>query len=77
LSTFSVPARPLLQRVQKHSPVSAKVYIWAANLFLARLLMNASLFVDTNILVYALDLDAGRKRDAALRVIEAEWQTLR
>ena len=33
--------------------------------------MNASLFVDTNILVYALDLDAGRKREAALRVIEA------
>ena len=25
--------------------------------------MNATLFVDTNILVYALDLDAGRKRD--------------
>ena len=51
------------------------VCVWAANLFLATLLMNASLFVDTNILVYALDLDAGRKREAALRVIEAGWQT--
>ena len=75
MSTFSVPARPLLQCAQKHSPVSAKVYVWAANLFLASLRMNASLFVDTNILVYALDLDAGRKREAALRVIEAGWQT--
>ena len=37
--------------------------------------MNAILFVDTNVLVYALDLDAGRKRATALRVIEADWQT--
>jgi predicted nucleic acid-binding protein len=38
--------------------------------------MNATLFVDTNILVYALDFDAGRKREPALRVIEAGWQSL-
>lgn len=38
--------------------------------------MNARLFVDTNVLVYALDLDAGAKHEAALRVIEAGWQTL-
>jgi hypothetical protein len=55
---------------------SKPLFLSLANLFLARLLMNASLFVDTNILVYALDLDAGRKRDAALRVTEAGWQTL-
>jgi len=38
--------------------------------------MNASVFVDTNILVYALDLDAGPKREIALTVIEAGWQSL-
>jgi len=38
--------------------------------------MNATVFVDTNILVYALDLDAGPKREIALSVIEAGWQTL-
>jgi hypothetical protein len=47
--------------------VSAKVCVWAATLFLASLRMNATLFVDTDILVYALDLDAGEKREAALR----------
>ncbi len=33
-----------------------------ASLFLASLRMNATLFVDTSFLVYALDLDAGGKR---------------
>lgn len=38
--------------------------------------MNALIFVDTNVLIYALDLDAGPKRKIALSVIEAGWQAL-
>ena len=38
--------------------------------------MNAVRFLDTNILVYALDLDAGLKRQSALRLIETGWQEL-
>ena len=36
-------------------------------------LMNAVRFLDTNILMYALDLDAGSKRQSALRLIETGW----
>jgi len=36
--------------------------------------MNAIRFLDTNILVHALDLDAGPKRRTALRLIETGWQ---
>ena len=38
--------------------------------------MNAVRFLDTNILVYALDLDAGLKRQSALRLIETGWKVL-
>ena len=36
--------------------------------------MNAIRFLDTNILLYALDLDAGPKRQTAFRVIVTGWQ---
>jgi predicted nucleic acid-binding protein len=35
--------------------------------------MNASKFLDTNILLYAYDLDAPAKRGAALRLVEQGW----
>lgn len=35
--------------------------------------MNASSFLDTNILIYAYDLDAPAKRAAALRLVEGGW----
>ncbi|MCZ7639328.1 MAG: PIN domain-containing protein [Verrucomicrobia bacterium] len=35
--------------------------------------MNASRFLDTNILLYAYDLDAPAKRAAALRLVEGGW----
>jgi predicted nucleic acid-binding protein len=35
--------------------------------------MNASRFLDTNILLYAYDLDAPVKRAAALRLVEQGW----
>lgn len=35
--------------------------------------MNASRFLDTNILLYAYDLDAPAKRAAALRWVEGGW----
>jgi predicted nucleic acid-binding protein len=35
--------------------------------------MNASKFLDTNILLYAYDLDAPAKRAAALRWVEQGW----
>ena len=38
--------------------------------------MNATRFLDTNILVYAYDLDAGSKRKIALRLVEEGWQNL-
>jgi predicted nucleic acid-binding protein len=38
--------------------------------------MNASKFVDTNILIYALDLDAGPKRQIALGIVEDGWLAL-
>jgi len=38
--------------------------------------MNALIFIDTNVLIYALDLDVGPKRKIALSVIEAGWQAL-
>lgn len=36
--------------------------------------MPAKHFLDTNILLYGYDLDAGAKRDTALRLIEAGWK---
>lgn len=36
--------------------------------------MADKIFVDTNILVYAHDLDAGSKRDIAITVIEKLWK---
>jgi len=36
--------------------------------------MAGKIFVDTNILVYAHDLDAGSKRDIAIKVIEKLWK---
>ncbi len=32
-------------------------------------------FVDTNVLVYAEDLDAGDKHDAAVRLVTELWQS--
>lgn len=36
--------------------------------------MSAELFIDTNILVYAHDLDAGEKHARAKKLIEEEWK---
>jgi predicted nucleic acid-binding protein len=36
--------------------------------------MHDKVFVDTNILVYAHDLDAGRRHDIAVSVVEALWE---
>jgi predicted nucleic acid-binding protein len=38
--------------------------------------MNATRFLDTNILLYAYDLDAPAKRSAALRLVEQGWSEL-
>ena len=38
--------------------------------------MNVTRFLDTNILVYALDLDAGAKRQTCLGLVEAGWHVL-
>jgi predicted nucleic acid-binding protein len=35
--------------------------------------MHATRFLDTNILLYAYDLDAPAKRNAALRIVEEGW----
>jgi predicted nucleic acid-binding protein len=35
--------------------------------------MSAERFLDTNILLYAYDLDAGAKRETALGLVEAAW----
>jgi len=35
--------------------------------------MNAKTFVDTNVLIYAHDVDAGRKYEIAKRVIQQLW----
>ena len=37
--------------------------------------MTEKLFVDTNILIYAHDLDAGKRRTAARALVEALWQS--
>jgi len=38
--------------------------------------MNASKFLDTNILLYAHDLDAPKKRAVALKFVEQGWASL-
>lgn len=38
--------------------------------------MNAARFLDTNVLVYAYDLDEPAKRDVALRWVEDGWRNL-
>jgi predicted nucleic acid-binding protein len=38
--------------------------------------MNASKFLDTNILLYAYDQDAPAKRSVALRLVEEGWEAL-
>ena len=38
--------------------------------------MNATKFLDTNILLYAYDLDAPAKRTVALRLVEHAWEAL-
>lgn len=35
--------------------------------------MRGKEFVDTNVLIYAFDLTAGKKRDAAAALIERLW----
>ena len=37
--------------------------------------MNATRFLDTNIIVYAYDQGAGRKRDIALALVKDGWQS--
>ena len=37
--------------------------------------MSADTFIDTNILIYAYDLEAGRKRDRALSLLAELWET--
>jgi predicted nucleic acid-binding protein len=37
--------------------------------------MNAARFLDTNILLYAYDLDAPAKRAVALRLVEQAWRS--
>jgi predicted nucleic acid-binding protein len=36
--------------------------------------MNGKVFLDTNVLVYAHDLDAGRKHTAAVKVVKDIWE---
>ncbi len=36
--------------------------------------MSAKTFVDTNVLIYAHDIDAGRKRDVAQNVLRELWR---
>ena len=38
--------------------------------------MGASKFLDTNVLLYAYDLDAPQKRTVALRLVEQGWSNL-
>jgi predicted nucleic acid-binding protein len=38
--------------------------------------MRAARFLDTNILLYAYDLDAGIKRERALEIVEQGWKQL-
>ena len=38
--------------------------------------MHAEVFLDTNILIYAYDLDAGEKRTTALGILEGGWLRL-
>lgn len=37
--------------------------------------MSDKVFVDTNVLVYAHDLDAGRRHDIAARLVSELWET--
>ena len=37
--------------------------------------MSDRVFVDTNVLVYAHDLDAGRRHDIAARLVSELWET--
>lgn len=37
--------------------------------------MSDRVFVDTNVLVYAHDLDAGQRHDVALRVVSELWES--
>ncbi len=36
--------------------------------------MKGKVFIDTNIFIYAHDLDAGRKHDVAKNLLESAWQ---
>jgi predicted nucleic acid-binding protein len=47
-----------------------------AGLLLAIKRMSAKRFLDTNILVYAYDIDAGAKRDVALELVRDGWKHL-
>jgi predicted nucleic acid-binding protein len=38
--------------------------------------MHAARFLDTNILLYAYDLDAGIKRERALEIVEQGWKQI-
>jgi len=38
--------------------------------------MKDNVFVDTNILIYAHDMDAGSKHDVAVSIIKNIWESL-
>ena len=46
----------------------------AKSLFQERSFMKDNVFVDTNILIYAHDIDAGSKHDKALSIIKDIWE---
>lgn len=47
---------------------------WAESLWIGGSFMNAECFVDTNILVYAHDQDAGGKHKTAKRLVAGLWK---
>jgi predicted nucleic acid-binding protein len=47
---------------------------WVENLSIGSKPMPAERFIDTNILLYGYDCDAGSKRDIALPLIEEGWK---
>jgi len=49
--------------------------IWEEKVwFPERTFMNGNIFVDTNVMIYAHDLDAGLKRDIAVTIMEKLWE---
>lgn len=55
-------------------PASIRVTIWVASLSPATKSMAVKRFLDTNILLYAYDLDAPEKRRVAGTLVEEAWR---